>query len=64
MNSILMALAFLLFAGADDPIPSEPFFLISVNNTELQTHMMAFTASPGKKLLFHIQIHLTGLLQL
>ncbi len=50
MNSILMALAILLFAGADDPIPPEPFFLISVNNIELQTHMLAFTASPGEEI--------------
>lgn len=50
MNSILMALAILLFAGADDPLPPEPLFTINVNNTELQPHMMAFIATAGEEI--------------
>ncbi len=41
-----MALAFLLFGGAEDPLPSGPAFGISVNGIPLQPHMMAFTAFP------------------
>ena len=41
-----MALAFLLFGGADDPLPSGPAFGISVNGIPLPSHMMVFTAFP------------------
>lgn len=49
MNSVAMVLVFLLFGGADDPVPAGPAFAISVNNVSLQPHMMAFTASAGSQ---------------
>ncbi|MEA3266682.1 MAG: hypothetical protein U9P42_07040, partial [Candidatus Fermentibacteria bacterium] len=50
MSSIVMVLVFLLFGSADDPLPAGPVFGISVNNIPLQQHMMAFVASPGRRM--------------
>ncbi|MCD4706823.1 MAG: hypothetical protein K8S62_03705 [Candidatus Sabulitectum sp.] len=49
MNTVVIMLVFLLFGGAEDPVPANPAFAISVNNVQLQPHMMAFTASPGEQ---------------
>ena len=49
MSSIIVSfLVFLLFSGADDPVPPGPVFAISVDNVPLQPHMMSFIASPGE----------------
>jgi len=48
MSNLVMVLAFLLFRGADDPLPADPAFGISVNGVPLQPHMMAFTASANE----------------
>ncbi len=49
MNTVVMVLVFLLFSGAEDPVPSGPAFTISVNNVLLQPHMMVFMASAGEQ---------------
>lgn len=48
MSSILFLFSLLLFSGADDPVPADPHFSISVNGTLLQDHLLAFTARPGE----------------
>ena len=47
MSIVLLFLSFLLFSGAEDPIPSGSCFTIYVNGTILRDHMLAFTAEPG-----------------
>ncbi|MCK5132258.1 MAG: hypothetical protein KAR40_08930 [Candidatus Sabulitectum sp.] len=49
MNAVVMVLVFLLFGGAEDPVPAEPVFVISVDNVPLQPHMMAFMVSSGEQ---------------
>lgn len=49
MSSVLMFLAFLVFSGADDPIPAGSCFPLSVNGTALGGHMLAFTARAGDR---------------
>lgn len=49
MSSVVMVLVFLLFGGAEDPLPAGPAFAISVDNVPLQPHMMAFYVSQGEQ---------------
>jgi len=48
LSAVMIALGFLIFSGADDPVPADPVFSISVNGISLKPHMMAFNASPGE----------------
>ena len=49
MNGIVMVLIYLLFGGAEDPVPAGPAFAISVDGVPLQPHMMVFTALQGEQ---------------
>jgi hypothetical protein len=43
-----MVLVFLLFSGAEDPVPPAPSFAISANDVSLRPCMLAFTVSSGE----------------
>ncbi len=49
MYSMVMFLVFLMFSGQEAPVSSEPVFSISVNNAQLDPHMMAFVVSAGEQ---------------
>lgn len=50
MSAVLMFLSFLVFSGADDPVPEGSCFSISFNGVVQASHMLAFTAHSGERI--------------